>query len=448
MHRLFPLLLALSIVEAFAGRFEVGISQVDITPDEPIFLSGYAARTNVSEGVAQPIYTKAIAINQEGGEPALILTVDNCGLSKSIRDAVISRICEQQPRLTSRQVVIFNSHTHAAPCLSNTLPHLFIAQIPGAEMTVIERYTARLIESMALAAEQAFSKLESVRVFHARGSLGFAKNRRREGGPVDHDLSLLAFKSADGLRGVLANYACHCTTAGTYNQVHGDWAGFAGRFIAEEIPGATGLISIGCGADSNPHPRGTIQLAEMYGRQLAGEVKKLLSQPMVELTDEIQFQTSELLIPFDPLPTIEDWEQRALEPAIVGYHARVNSARLRRGEKLPTALPYEVQTWNFGSQFAMVFLPGEVVVDYALRLKRELDADRLWISAYANWVPCYIPSERILREGGYEAETSLWYYDWPARLAPGIEDLIIGHVHRLVPDEFRRSDPSLDNQTH
>jgi hypothetical protein len=112
------------------------------------------------------------------------------------------------------------------------------------------------------------------------------------------------------------------------------------------------------------------------------------------------------------------------------------SRGLDRGEALPTTLPYSVQTWTFGEDLAMVFLPGEVVVDYALRLKSIYDPDRLWVNAYANDVPCYIPSVRILNEGGYEAETSLWYYDRPARLAPATEDLIVNAVEAQLPAAF------------
>jgi hypothetical protein len=84
----------------------------------------------------------------------------------------------------------------------------------------------------------------------------------------------------------------------------------------------------------------------------------------------------------------------------------------------------------------MVFLSGEVVVDYALRLKREFDPARLWVTAYANYVPCYIPSRRILDEGGYEAEESLWYYDRPTRISTNAEEVIIKNVHELLPKSF------------
>src|SRR5207237_2397068 len=109
---------------------------------------------------------------------------------------------------------------------------------------------------------------------------------------------------------------------------------------------------------------------------------------------------------------------------------------LDRCETLRATLPYLVQTWTFGNELAMVFLNGEVVVDYALRLKKEFDPARLWVTAYANNVPCYIPSKRILQEGGYEAEDSLWYYDRPARLRPEIEERIIAAAHGVMPKEF------------
>ena len=85
---------------------------------------------------------------------------------------------------------------------------------------------------------------------------------------------------------------------------------------------------------------------------------------------------------------------------------------------------------------AMVFLAGEVVVDYALRIKWEIDADRLWVVAYSNDVPSYIPSRRILSEGGYEADFSMIFYGHPSRFAPEVEDRIVQTVHALLPEPF------------
>ncbi|HVX64296.1 MAG TPA: PVC-type heme-binding CxxCH protein [Pirellulales bacterium] len=133
------------------------------------------------------------------------------------------------------------------------------------------------------------------------------------------------------------------------------------------------------------------------------------------------------------------WEDRVKLGQYIGYHAQVQLDRLSRGKKLKETIDYSVETWTFGDDLAMVFLPGEVVVDYALRLKRELDRSRLWVNAYCNDDPCYIPSERVLKEGGYEGASAMTYYDLPAPFRPGLEDKIIAAVHEQLPATFKKS---------
>ena len=67
-----------------------------------------------------------------------------------------------------------------------------------------------------------------------------------------------------------------------------------------------------------------------------------------------------------------------------------------------------------------------------MRLKRELDSHRLWINAYSNDAPCYIPSERILKEGGYEGGGAMLYYGLPTIWGPEVEETILKGVHALV----------------
>ena len=94
-----------------------------------------------------------------------------------------------------------------------------------------------------------------------------------------------------------------------------------------------------------------------------------------------------------------------------------------------------MQVWRLGDQVLWVALGGEAVVDYSHRLKRELaGGPAVWVTAYANDVMAYIPSERVLEEGGYEGDTSMVYYGLPAKWAPGLEDKIVGTVKRLVKD--------------
>jgi len=97
--------------------------------------------------------------------------------------------------------------------------------------------------------------------------------------------------------------------------------------------------------------------------------------------------------------------------------------RLKRGESLPSSYPYPVQVWRLGRQ-AIFVLGGEVVVDYAIRLKRLFGQD-IFVMAYSNDVMAYIPSARVLREGGYEGLTSQIFYGLPAAWRADIETRII-----------------------
>jgi len=87
--------------------------------------------------------------------------------------------------------------------------------------------------------------------------------------------------------------------------------------------------------------------------------------------------------------------------------------------------PYPVQAWQLGPDLTWLMLGGEVVVDYSLRLKKELGPGKVWVMAYANDVMAYIPSLRILKEGGYEGARSMIYYGQPTVWGPGVEETIV-----------------------
>jgi hypothetical protein len=418
----------------------VGVARVDITPDYPVRLAGYAARKGESEGVAQHLWAKALAIGSDEDHPAILITVDNCGVPANVRDEVVRRLREKD-RIDPDRVAICSTHTHSAPWLKGYLPNLFGGPVPPEQEAHVQRYTREVVDALEKVARQALAERRPAKLSRGQGQAGFAANRRTKGGPTDHDLPVMLVTDLDGkLRAIFASYACHCTTVtGEYNQVCGDWAGFAQEDLEREHPGAIVLIALGCAGDANPNPRPGFDFAKQHGQEICGAVDRVLTNALTPITGQLVCRTRQIELPLDTLPTRAEWEVRAKETNALGKFARLNLARLDRNDKLPTGIPYLIQTWTFGDGLAIVFLPGEVVVDYSLRLKREFDPTRLWINAYANDVPCYIASERILKEGGYEGAVSMVYYDKPAPLAPGVENLIVGTVHELVPKEFSES---------
>jgi putative membrane-bound dehydrogenase-like protein len=425
-----------------APMVPIGAARIDITPEGPIRLSGYLVRDAESRGVGQRIWAKAVAIGDKASGPALIVSVDNVGVPGAITEELAARLA-RRAGVRRERLAIGSSHTHSAPCLSGAVPNIFGKPIPPDQQARIDAYTRQLVDKLERVCLDALADRKPGRLSWARGSVGFAANRRTPGGPVDHDLPVLRATAPDGtLRAVVANYACHCTTIHPKeNVVDGDWAGYAQAAIEADHPGCVALTLIGCGADANPTRQNVPGAAAAHGRALADEVNRLLKGPWTELPAPTGFDLERLTLPFDTLPTRAELEALARAGGPPGYNASTWLARLDRGESLPASLDYSAQAWRFGDRLLMVFLPGEVVVDYVLRLKREFDPHRLWVTAYANDVPCYIPSERILREGGYEGGGAMVYYGRPARLKPGVEGRIVEAVHRAAGPGFGHAAP-------
>jgi putative membrane-bound dehydrogenase-like protein len=417
--------------------YAVGVARVDITPGYPVRLSGFAFRRAESEGITQRIWAKALAIDD--GRPAVLLTVDNLGVPAAVVEEVAHRL-ERRAGLRPDRLAVTSTHTHTAPMLTGVAPTLFGQPIPKDHQKHIDRYTRELTDKLEEVARAALADRQPARLFWGIGAVGFAVNRRTRGGPVDHDLPVLVARDPAGkVRAIYVNYACHGVTLSN-NKVSGDWAGYAQEHIQDDYPGAVALVSVGCGGDQNPNSGVTGDHAEVAARQgaeVAAEVRRVLGGYLAPVRGKLTTDVRRLKLPLDTLPTRAEWEERAKRQDAVGYHARVQLARLDRGEALQTRIDYLVRTWAFGDALALVFLPGEATVDYSLRLKRELDGQRLWVNAYANDEPCYIPSERVLKEGGYEGGGAMVYYDLPTRLKPGLEGAIVGAVHEQLDGHVR-----------
>ncbi len=429
---------------------EIGIAQIDITPDYPIRLNGYGSRSTESEGIVQNIWAKALAIGSDDDGPVVMVSVENCGLPDEFTEDVSDRV-EHKTGITRENFVACFTHTHSAPCLTNSAAFIFGADITPQEQEKIDRYTRELSNWIETIVMEALTKRQPSRLAWNIGELGFAKNRRTEGGPVDHSLPVMQILNADGtLRAVWASYACHCTTlGGSDNHICGDWAGYAQEEIQKSHPDVTAFITIGCGADANPEsrmrpmPEGKQEVfetrlayAKEHGKALAIEVDHQLERDTTDITEVPKGVFERVNLPFDTLPTREEWEQKASQGGAIGYHAKKHLEMLEDGQVIKTDISYPIQAWIFGNELAIVFLASEVVVDFSHRLKREFDATRLWVGAYTNAFPGYIPSERVLAEGGYEGGGAMIYFGQPTRFAPGVEQLVIDTVHQVLPAEF------------
>lgn len=426
-----------------AQDFKIGAAKRDITPAEPIRLAGYANRLTPSLGVAQPIYARALALEDSARNRNVLATVELVGVTRELTETLAERLRVQFGIERSRFMIVA-SHTHNGPTLHGSIGGQLT--LSPQESAVIQRHTDKIREGVIEAAAEALGNLQPARLSFGQGKAGFAMNRRvfsptgvrfgaNPDGLVDHSVPVLRAETAEGeVRAVLFGYACHGTTlGGEYNQVGGDWPGYAQKYLEEAYPGATALFITGCGGDADPFPRRKTAYVPEHGLEMAGAVAAVFSRGMSPVRGALLSAFERVPLDQATLPTKEQWTQRLNDKdAAIQRHARRNLEKLERGEALRTSYDAPVQVWKFGNDLTLVALSGEVVVDYALRLKRELGADKLWVAAYANDVFAYIPSVRILHEGGYEADYSMYFYDFPTRWAPTVEDSLVKAVHNLI----------------
>ncbi len=204
----------------------------------------------------------------------------------------------------------------------------------------------------------------------------------------------------------------------------------------------TALFLNGCSGDINPDPRGTLELVQTHGRTLADVVEKTFAG-LRPIAGPLGFAYREIELPLVKAPTPEQLKQRSTDKIPSRRRHSIEMQRRLKSGPLASTVPFPILAWRLGSDLTIVALSGETCVDYSLRLKRELGHEHTWIAGYANQVPCYIPSERVLAEGGYEAgwdaelgreatAGSAFVYGLPAPLAAGIEDRICKAVHELL----------------
>lgn len=394
--------LAIGPPEVRAG-WQAGAARVAITPKGPMWMAGYASRNRPSEGAVHDLWAKALALQDPAGHRAVLITLDVCGIDRDLSNRIRDTIQEHH-KLGRDRIVLSCSHTHSGPVVGTNL--LTMYKIDDAERHRIAEYAKTLESHVVKVVGEALSRLQDSRISWGNGRCDFAVNRRanREGevpklrqslslqGPDDHDVPVLRISRSDGsLTAVVFGYACHCTVLDFY-KLSGDYAGFTQVDLEKRYPGATALFVAGCGGDQNPIPRRKLKLAETYGKQLGTSVASVLATPMQPIDGFVETAYEEIPLAFASLPSREQLERDLQSDNFyIASRARHLLKKIEAHGHLEPVYLYPVQAWRLDG-LTWIFLGGEVVVDYSLRLKRNLGSSQTWVSAYCNDVMAYIPS--------------------------------------------------------
>jgi hypothetical protein len=409
-----------------------------------MWISGYSSRDKPAQGKVHDLWAKALVLEDPTGRRCVLVTMDLVGIPRDLSVAVCEAITKKH-NLPREAIMLAASHTHSGPVVGNNLRAMYF--LDAEQEKLVEEYTRALKDKLVAVVGDALCKLAPARVECGNGKATFAVNRRNNKepdvpklrelgqlkGPVDHDVPVLAVRDLDGhLRAVAFGYACHATVLPFYEWC-GDYPGFAQTALEQTHPDAVALFLAGCGGDQNPLPRRNVALAEAYGRKLADGVDAVLDAPMTPVHGSLGAIYREVPLAFDDLPSREQLvKDTTAKDKYIASRAKLLLERMEKQGSLSGSYPYPVQTWRLGDGLTWVALGGEVVVDYSLRLKRELGPGTTRVAGYTNDVMAYIPSLRVLKEGGYEGATAMIYYGQPTVWSPRVEETIIAAVQEQL----------------
>lgn len=421
-----------------------GAARAIITPRVGVDLCGFGGRAGPSQGVHDDLRACALALS-DGETGILIVTLDLIGL---LHDDVVNlrHRVRERTGIPPEGVMFCCSHTHSGPvtaCLEG-----LGKQDKG--------YLKRLGNQLVDLAEEAWTTRRQSKVAALRTppvSVGINRREVRNGrmviginenGTTAPYVDVLA---VDGLDDTpiarLFCHAAHAVTLGGDNlQISGDWPGYAQRILEDQLGDTcVALFMQGCCGNINSHPRGSFEHAEAQGRTIARAVCDANAEADWSTDIPVSAASAPLELTLLPPPSPEDAQAeltrledtQTAERGSANYGNQIMNehmvewarqiAELAERPLQERTIPFEVQGIRAG-EFAVVGLPGEVFVEYALNIDADSPFGVTTVAAYTNGNVGYIPTAAAYPEGGYEVTSAIRFYGTTMPV-PGSEERIL-----------------------
>lgn len=424
---------------------KAGFARQKITPPVGTKMQGFGARDQEKgcEGVHDDIFARALFLEHQG-EQFLIMGFDLCFFGREEADRYRGALGRKLD-LAPRQILLNTSHTHVGPST---------ALWPYAQGSGPDRlYLAELETAMLRAATAARSVMRDATLWAGKTKTRLPLSRRKPDdkggvawrpypqGVICDNLPLCLFKDLAGHPiGLLYSVACHPSTINCW-QISADYPGVTSDLLDAYLglPEGGSLFLQGCGGDTKAcvtgdgrdeidvcwRPGNWADVAAA-GRIVADEAKSLLAAGLQAVKPALCAQTVEMEWPLMPPPSRAELAALAAPSSSTSrrqFWARRQLELLDRGTPLRTAAAITLHGIQLGNGLRLIGLEGEAVADLGLLIERFYGGGITFALGYTDGAQLYLPSERMLVEGGYEVG-SYHEYGFPSRLAPGMEKIL------------------------
>lgn len=431
--------------------FEAGVASVCITPPVGVDLTGFGGRPSGCTGIHDDLYAKALVLT-DGSQKVALVTSDLLSLDFDIVADLRERVA-QKLDIPAGHILLSSSHTHSGP---TTITLRGMGDRDEAYIAVLKRHIVGAIV-MADAARQ------PVRVGYGKGHVQVGINRRewteKQGtilgrnpaGPVLPEVDVLRFDSADGSPfAVFFSHAAHPVVLGRNNLlISADYPGYTMRFVERNEPVAALFAEGCCGNINADRVGGTFEVARRLGTMLGAEVVRTLEAITTTGDVHLSVATEVVHLPLIDPPPMEEAKRtfdehqakvkKLVQEGTDEHSLMVPKAYMawasdmldlaRRGVKGQTQ-PFEIQAIALGD-VAIVALPGEVFVQYALNIRERSPFPHTLVLGYSNGCIGYVPTAADYPYGGYEVDTAYQLYG-TQMIGPESEEIILEGAMRVL----------------
>ena len=391
------------------SNFKMGVSQVNITPEFPVLMSGYSQRETPFTGVNDDLYASALFFS-DSETKALLITADLIGFNFEFIDE-LKQLISAEIQIPPDNIIISAVHNHAGPSL-RTMGN-------KAYKKDTEKYVKTLKEKLVSISVEASKELVPFRMGIGKGSCTMNMNRRTElydgsiglgknpDGPCDHELVVVRFEDLNSnILAILINWPCHATVSGKDNyQITGDWPGATARYIKKHA-GKDIVVGItaGASADINPvyGPGSILKHIEVVGYHVAKEAWKIFTDTPVYPVNSIQILNTMMTFPGKKVST-SYFPQTTFES---GPDIEIRLSVLKIGN------------------LVLAGVSGELMTEIGMQIKNQSPYSNTFIVTHCNGSSGYICTDNAYTEGGYEIVVS--------RLMPGVEVPLINKFLELI----------------
>jgi neutral ceramidase len=404
---------------------KVGISTVDITPAPGVELSGFAVRTQPATGVLDPLYAKALYL-EDGDERLLWVHCDLIGFDAGFV-ASFRQLARQRCGVDENRIMLSATHTHSGPC---TLRLRECGEYDSA-------YESDLRERLARVAMAARARTETCTLAAVEAPLDLAIDRRgKADAHTDPRVGAVGFRREDGTWvAVLVNHAIHPVALGASNRrISADIPGQVAAALSCALAGnPVVLVTNGACANLNP-PAVNVPFEQIqgWGREIAAAVAGPLNMAPPDTGQHLRVRTRKVALPLDVLrgDEIDAYAQRSLASA--AFHAEWGDrfsravehwrSALRRAETDGAATAtreVELMAVALGD-VVLLGVNAEIFSRFVAEVRR-LAERRVYAVGYANGVHGYLPTRAAFAEGGYETDAAHFFYGGFRYLPGGLE---------------------------